>query len=154
MNPKKTKTMSTMAAKRSDPKVSLVLTQIFNRVHRFAKGKFPRTPHLWLSVGCKDIEKYRHVSKRSFCHVFHRDGVVCTVPELVTLPINFIVGILIHEVGHAIAMNEWNCSGEPDADLAVLQFLGINLGYKGNLTLEWVPNDVVKRVLGVKTLGR
>ena len=148
------KMMSTMAAKRSDLGASHVLHEIFSCVHRFSKKKFPRTPSLSLLIGCKDIENYRRESKRSFCHVFHRSGAVCTVPALVTLSINFIIGIFFHEVGHTIAMKEWNCSKEPDADLAVLQFLGINLSYKGDLTLEWVPNDVVKRVLGIKTLRR
>lgn len=138
----------------SSRNASHVLHEIFSRVHRFAKAKFPRTPHLSLLVGCKDIEKYRRGSKRSFCHTFHRDGIVCATQALVTLQINFIVGIYLHEVGHAIAMKEWNCSGEPDADLAVLQFLGVNLGYKGPLTLEWVPDEVVRRVLGIKLRGR
>jgi len=140
--------------KGNDPGAANVLRVIFSRVHQFSKRQFSRTPNLSLGVGCKDIEKYRRGSKRSFCHVFHREGIVCTVPALVTLRVNFIVGILLHEIGHTIAMKEWNCSGEPDADQAVLQFLGINLGYKGDLTLEWVPNDVVQRVLGIKLRKR
>lgn len=154
MSRTKTKTTSMTAAKRSEPQASLVLTQIFNRVHRFAKDRFQRTPDLLLSVGCKDIEQYRRGSKRSFCHVFHRDGIVCTVPALMTLPINYIVGILLHEIGHTIAMREWNCSLEQEADIAVMKFLGVNLDYKGDLTLEWVSTDVVRRVLGPRPQGR
>lgn len=138
----------------SDPGAQNVLREIFSRVLQFSKRQFPRTPNLSLAVGCKDIEKYRRGSKRSFCHMFHRDGIVCTVPTIVTLKINFIVGIFLHEIGHAISMKEWDCSGEPDADLAVLQFLGVNLGYKSDLTLEWVPDDVVGRVLGIRPRRR
>jgi hypothetical protein len=138
----------------SDPGAQNVLREIFSRVLQFSRRKFKRTPNLSLSVGCWEIERYRRKSKRSFCHVFHRAGIVCTVPVIVTLKINFIVGIFLHEVGHVIAMKEWNRSEEPDADLAVLQFLGVNLGYKSDLTLEWVPNDVVQRVLGFKLRER
>ena len=125
------------------------LQVIWGKVFSFATQKSKDVPRLSLFVGCDVITQERHSSKRAFCHVGHYSGKVCTVLDLVTVPVNYIVGIYLHEIGHCVSSNVWGSLSEKDADLAVLKFLGVNLQYKSNLTLEWVPDSVVREVLDV-----
>jgi len=124
-----------------------ILKAIFGRVLSFARSKSRFVPQLELFVGCSQIAWDRKTSKRAFCHVFHRPGRVCAAPELITVPINYILGVMIHEIGHVLALKTWGRSSERDADIAVLKFLGINLEYRSDLVLEWVSNRVVEQVL-------
>ncbi len=131
-------------------KSEIFLRSIFNKVYQFAKSMAgSAVPKLSLFVGCDLIQKDRRSSKRAFCHVGHRPIKVCTSPHLANIEINFVVGIYLHEIGHCIAAKVWGRSREQDADLAVLEFFGVNLRYKSDLTLEWAPDEVVREVLRV-----
>jgi hypothetical protein len=81
-------------------------------------------------------------------HVGHRSGKVCASAAAARLPVEHVVGLFLHELGHPMAMAAWRRSEQEDADRAVREFLGVRLRYRGPLLLQWVPRRVARMVLG------
>lgn len=129
----------------SATKRARALQEAFKRVHGWARRKSRRVPPLRLVVGCRGVAAGRRRDKRAFMHV--RRGVVCTTPAAADLPIEYLVGLLLHEHGHPMATKAWGRSCQEDADKAVRDFLGVRLHYRGPLLLEWVPKRIALRIL-------
>lgn len=125
-----------------------LLQDVWRRVYAFARGRSRRVPRLSLYVGCRQILNRRGHDKRAFFHVGHKPGKVCTVLASAKLSRNYLVGLMLHELGHPMATKEWGVSEQPHADTAVEAFLGVKLRYRGPLILEWVPDKIVRQVLG------
>lgn len=124
------------------------LQRTFERVWHWAAARSPRVPPLLLYIGCPEIEdRRRSGDPRALFHVGHIPGFVCTIPEAGLLPDTYLVGLMLHELGHPMAMAAWRRSEQEDADKAVLDFLRIRLRYKGPLLLEWVPPSVARAIL-------
>jgi hypothetical protein len=76
-------------------------------------------------------------------HTNHRPGVICADGAISALPLNHLVGVLLHEFGHLAAGES-----EAAADQWPLARLGIPITYKGPLCLEWVSGNDLRMILG------
>jgi len=124
-----------------------VLTSAFEAVLAWARRQSRRAPALLLQIGCPQIAAHRRRDKRAYFHVGHRPGKVCVSPAAAKLSDNHLVGLILHELGHPMAMVAWGRSEQEDSDKSVRDFLGVRLHYRGPLLLQWVPDSVVRRVL-------
>jgi hypothetical protein len=122
----------------------VTLEEAFAKVRAFASAADPALSDVELKP-CAEVRKgtSRAGRSRSFMHTGHLPGSICYAPPTRILSVNFIVGILLHEFGH-LGSN----GGELEADTWVATKLGVALEYKGKLCLEWVGDDVVRRILG------
>jgi len=85
--------------------------------------------------------------KRAYAHYGCTDGAICVAGDFMDLPAHFRIGILLHEIGHACAMNyNGKAYGEPEADLWVKRVLGITIHYDDIRELEYVSGAVVRKV--------
>jgi hypothetical protein len=130
------------------------LQKVFKAVQEWAKDRSlasPRSfliPNLSLSVGCPLIERqFARGDARAFFHVLHKPGRICASPRAARLPHNFIVGLMLHEIGHPLAQNLYGSSEQWDADKAIRECLGINIRYGGALILEFVPWSTTYKIL-------
>jgi hypothetical protein len=78
---------------------------------------------------------------RAFAHVGHVRKTVCVAGAIALLPLPFLVGILLHEFGHA-AGNRSDLA----ADRWVFEKLGILIEYRSALDLEWVSPKTVREM--------
>lgn len=124
------------------------LRAVFEAVHRWARARSRRVPALVLAVGCPRIAARRRHDPRAIMHVGHRGGKVCASARAAELPLEHVVGLFLHEIGHPMAMAVWGRSEQEDADAAVMRLLGVRLRYRGPLLLQWVPPATVRRILG------
>jgi len=104
-----------------------------NKVFSFLARHVPKLSRIKLFIGCPVIRQERKKSKRAFCHVGHHKEAICCAPETARLPLNHIVGLLLHELGH-LATGK----GDLEADVWCAKVLGVPIQYKGKLHLEWV----------------
>lgn len=119
--------------------------EVFVKVRDFASRADPKLADVvFTPCGSVRTGMRGKARSRSFMHVGHVPGTVCFHLEMDKLPLNHIVGVILHEFGH-IGSN----GGEAEADAWVVAKLGITLEYKGKLCLEWVPDEVVRRVLAM-----
>jgi hypothetical protein len=118
--------------------------EAFQKVRAFAAAGEASLSGVEL-VACKEVRSgvARSSRHRAFMHTGHLDGKVCYAPPIRLLPLNYVVGILLHEFGHLGSKG-----GEAEADQWVLVKLGIALEYKGKLCLEWVDDATAKKILG------
>lgn len=124
------------------------LERLFALVHAWARKRSRRVPKLSLHVGCEDVAKHRRGGdQRAFFHVGHLKNRVCTTLQAADLHPCFLVGLMLHEIGHPMAQMAWGTSEQYDADRAVREFIGVRLVYKGPLLLEWVSPTVVERIV-------
>lgn len=124
------------------------LQWFWERVYAWACARSRRVPRLSFRVGCATVARMRKSSKRAFMHHGHRRGTVCSAPEAAVLQTGHVVGLMLHEIGHPLATALYGRSEQEDADRSVKQILGVVIGYRGPLLLEWVPKSVVREVLG------
>ena len=123
------------------------IRELFNRVNEWAIKKSPLVPKLSLELGCSEIVACQRAGDiRAVCHVGHKKGKVCADIKAHRLPINFLVGIFLHEIGHPLAMRVYRRSDQWDADRAVKEILGVNIRYGGPLVLEHVSMSVAKKI--------
>lgn len=115
----------------------------FDRVWTFVKRRDRRLGRILLLVGCVHLERDRQRSglagRRAFMHVGCVPNRICVSPTAENLPTEHLVGLFLHEFGHL-----GSGRGEPDADLWVMQKLGIPIEYKSGLELEWVDPRLVR----------
>ena len=94
---------------------------------------------------CSDIDAEagpRTVQERArmYAHVGHVPGVICIASDFEELPMTHQIGVLLHEIGHVLACK----GGEPQADIACKEKLGVTIQYDGVLELQYVdPLTVV-----------
>jgi hypothetical protein len=118
---------------------------IFLRVRAFVARKFPELEKTQLEAFCLGVERDRKkrkglLGRRSFAHVGHRPGKICTwYPAAKGLSKNHLYGLFLHEFGHIAAGH-----GEMEADRWVFVHFGIAIEYRGNWMLEWVSPETVK----------
>lgn len=124
------------------------LRAVWRRVHAWAAARSKLVPRLSLLVDCPEILKNRRTDRRAFFHVGHRPGKVCTVRDAAKLSVNHVVGLMLHELGHPMATKAFGQSEQGHADGAVSGFLGVKIQYKSPLVLQWVPDKVVRGILG------
>lgn len=100
---------------------------------------------------CSDADQDHARNPRAYAHVGHYPGSVCLASAIVFLPREFIVGILLHELGHLAGGHT-----EKAADQLGGQLAGVKIHrktHKGHgiaRNLEWIaPGDLAK---GLKTL--
>ena len=92
---------------------------------------------------CEKIAQDRQTSgltgRRSFMHAGHYPNTVC-VWKGTRLADSFLVGILMHEIGHL-------ATGADDvlADKYVFEMFGLPILYKGPLKLEWVDPKIIRQ---------
>ena len=125
-----------------------LLHAYWDRVYSWARRRSRLTPLLRLKVGCRTVSVRRAYDARAFMHTGHRPGTVCAVPQAARLAANFIVGLFLHEIGHPLSWRLWRRSDQWDADDSVLEVYRIRLRYQRPLLLEWVPDAVVRKILG------
>ncbi len=75
-------------------------------------------------------------------HVGHERGKVCAIRSAAALSDHHLVGLFLHEFGHLAGGDS-----EPEANDWVLRNLGVEITYRAPLDLQWVPQDVVRRIL-------
>jgi len=93
---------------------------------------------------CDEVKRGAADPRRALFHVGHRPSTICCDVSANGLSMNFIVGMMIHEVGHCIVPRR----GESGADAAIFGGFGIVIEYRGPLALEWVSGAVVRKILG------
>lgn len=132
------------------------LKQLFAAVHEWAEKRCEvPVPRLSLSVGCPEIERrFRRGDARSFFHVGHKMGRVCASPRAAKLPVHFLVGLMLHEIGHPLAIKVYGRSDQWDADRSIKEFLGVRIHYGGPLILEFVPWGLAKKIIEGRNLDR
>lgn len=125
------------------------LVDVWERVYAHARRASTRTPRLRLVVGCRQIDRRRRTDRRAFMHTGggHARGQVHVHEDAATLPLNYLVALFLHEMGHPMALKAWGRTEQEDADRAVRLFLGVKLHYRGPMLLEWVPGSVVRKVM-------
>lgn len=124
----------------------MTFEEAFAKVRAFVAAAAPDLAGVELTA-CAEVRGEKSPFKRrsrAFMHTGHLPGRICFAPPMRLLPLNFVVGILLHEFGH-LGSN----GGEVEADTWVVSKLGIALEYKGKLCLEWVDDATARRVLGV-----
>jgi len=122
---------------------------IWARVYAFVRAREPRLPALTLRVGCPALDRERRTSPRAFCHVGghgRRITEVCCHPILARLPLAYILGLLLHEIGHVIALLLYRSSEQWEADASLHRY-GIRLSYRGRYLVEHVDRRTLRRVL-------
>jgi hypothetical protein len=125
------------------------LKKIFRQVNDWAIKQSKAVSRLSLHVGCPLVYRMRRFGNpRALMHVGHYKRKVCTVPVAAKLPIEYIVGLFLHEIGHPLALRIYNRSEQWDADLNVKELLGVKIHYKGPYLLECVDKKDVKKILG------
>lgn len=126
------------------------LHAVWSRVYAFARSRSKLVPRLTLKVGCPAIARHRRTDPRAFMHTGgqHAPGQVHASPEAAKLPIQFIVGLLVHEIGHPLATRVYSRSEQEDADSACLKILGVKIRYGGPLIIEYVSPSDLRRILG------
>jgi hypothetical protein len=125
------------------------LKDIFRRVNDWAMEKSPLISKLELQIGCPQIAAHRKAGdKRAMFHVGHRKGKVCADPKALRLPVEFLVGLFLHEMGHPLAMKIYGKSEQWHADNSIKEILGVRIQYGGPLLLEYVAPSVADRILG------
>lgn len=126
------------------------LNEIWRRVYAFARSKSKLVPRLVLKVGCPQIERHRRMDPRAFMHTGgrHAAGQVHASPDAAMLPIQFIAGLFLHEIGHPLAMRVMRRSEQEDADRSILEHVGVKIRYGGPLLLEYLSPSDMRRVFG------
>lgn len=93
-----------------------------------------------LEPGCRNAERDHRECARWFAHTWHHNYTICYARALETLPDEFKLGILLHELGHLTA-GPWG--PERWADEAVADQLRIKIRYRNVNAkvkrVEWVP---------------
>ena len=122
------------------------------RCMAFAQEKVPQLPTLTLRIGCPLIEDNRTKDRdiRAMGHTLHFKNTVCIHPALALCPINFIYGILIHELGHNIDHKLKIVHDHDDqyrADVTVFDKLGITIRYDNPWKVEWIDNRDIKAIM-------
>ena len=96
---------------------------------------------------CRELQFQRRAKGfsgcRSFMHVAHVKGAVCTIRNAAALSDQHLVGLFLHEFGHLAGGDS-----EPAANDWVKKQLGVEIKYRGPLDLQWVPPAVVRWILG------
>lgn len=90
---------------------------------------------------CKQANEEHKASIRQYAHTGHYKNVICVANAIVDLPMNYMIAIILHEIGHLKSGG-----GEIQANNWVLRKCGIRIMYKdseyGN-NLEYISNDEV-----------
>ena len=87
---------------------------------------------------------------RMLSHVNHRKDVVCIASIFHSINPKTQAGVLLHEIGH-IGSQVHNGQGEPNADLWILEKLGIEIMYSNNsLELQYINKEDLERFIGEK----
>lgn len=85
-------------------------------------------------------------SARQFAHVFHKRNTICVVPQIDDLPQSYMLGIIIHELGHVACAHIPHT--EAQADLMAQIISGVEVqrrDYRKLKNLEYVaPADIEK----------
>ena len=81
-------------------------------------------------------------------HTMHRRGQVCASARAAELPIESVIGLTLHEVGHHLAELVWGSSEQNEADAVVAKLLGVRIMYAGPLLIQRVSASVAARILG------
>jgi hypothetical protein len=125
------------------------LQEAFRRVNAWAMSKCPQVSRLSLHVRCHSIKRRLHSGDpRALFHVGHKAGKVCTIDERVAvLPVTYLVGLFLHEMGHPLALKLYKKSEQWHADRSIKRCLGVQIRYRGPLLLEWVPSSTARMIL-------
>lgn len=101
-----------------------------------------------LVVGSPDVERFHRESERQFAATVTRSNrpgefEVHVVKDAAKLKDGFLIGILLHELGHVLAhLAHGPNHEESDADLALVQH-GIGLAYGSPLNIQYVEPDLI-----------
>ena len=101
---------------------------------------------------CSIVERDHKKSLRSYAHFGHKKNTICISREIYKLPLNHLIALIAHEVGHALAEG----GTEEEANAAAKGYFGIPIRYIprtpwGN-RLQFIPSAFLKRVFeGLKT---
>ena len=121
------------------------LVAVFAKVRQFVAFKFPELASAVMRA-CPEIRRTTS-SSRAYAHVGHmrhqRGDYVCIHPATANLPLQYQIGVILHEFGHL-------GSGEGDdvADRWIFENFGIAIEYRGPKTLEWVPKSALSVITG------
>jgi len=127
------------------PRRELRFVVVFANVRAFVARKVPALAGVtWR--GCPGVRAgMRGTGRaRSFAHVGHVRKTICVADAIASLPLPFLVGILLHEFGHA-AGNRSDLA----ADRWVFEKLGILIEYRSSLRLEWVSPKTIRAMRAV-----
>ncbi len=90
---------------------------------------------------CAQADREHEESERQHCHVGHLPGKVCYASAADGLPLEHQLGLVLHEFGHLCLQGKdmsipwkWN---EQDASDAGGRLVGVQVPFRGRLTLEW-----------------
>jgi hypothetical protein len=123
------------------------LDRVFLKIRDFVGRKSAKLSREKLLIGCRDIHFQRRQNKsysgcRSFMHMGHVPGAICTIRQAAQLSDGHLVGLFLHEFGHAAGGDS-----EPAANGWVKDALGIEIHYHSPLDLQWVSPVVVDLIL-------
>lgn len=119
---------------------------LFRRVNNWAMERQSIVPRLRFRVQCPYITATRKKGdKRAFFHV--EKGIVCADPAACKLPLHFLVGLFLHEIGHPLATRIYGRSEQWDADRSIKEVLGVKIHYGGPWVLEYVAPSVAKQII-------
>lgn len=104
-------------------------------------GAEPRWLTDFVSHRCPQADREHAESERQHCHVGHLPGKVCYASAADGLPLAHKLGLVLHEFGHLVLQGKdmrrpwkWN---EQDASDAGGNLVGLQVPFRGRLTLEW-----------------
>lgn len=69
---------------------------------------------------CALADEDHKQTKRYYAHTYHKEGVICVAGAFYRLPVNYRLGILLHELGHLAG-----AEGEDEADILAEEMTGI-----------------------------
>jgi hypothetical protein len=126
----------------------------FRLVRKFVSQVDPSLAWTKLRLNCREIVLFRRcnpgkVGQRAVMHMGHEPNTVCSLSLVDRLGEGYLFGLLLHEFGHL-----GSGGGEREADRWILDNFGIRIQYLGDLDLEWVDGQAIRKVLGASTPPR
>lgn len=90
---------------------------------------------------CEQADREHRESERQHCHVGHIKWRVCYASAADDLPLAHKLGLVLHEFGHLVLQGKnlerpWKFN-EQDASDAGGRLVGLQVPFKGRMTLEW-----------------
>ncbi len=101
---------------------------------------FTRLNGLLLAT-CSETEKEHQLSPRQYAHTGHKKNTICICEAFAELSDEFSLGILVHEIGHAVALAYPDLiaedHSEDEANYIGELATGIKVHWRGENRLEW-----------------
>ena len=114
-----------------------------NRIRRVFRALSARARSVHPQLGeisfrrCLDADKDHAALSRNYMHVGHYPNTICYASATGDLSLGYQTGLIVHEIGHLVAMSMGMEHGEEDANNIGTAATGIPVEWRGLQVLEW-----------------